>query len=45
MDISALNTPAVVRSALDALARKMDGTAAADNTVNCKVPVFSNCLC
>ncbi|MFE7624045.1 tyrosine-type recombinase/integrase [Streptomyces sp. NPDC057509] len=44
MDISALNTPTVVRSALDALARKMDGTAAADNTVNRKVPVFSNCL-
>ncbi|MEU3691937.1 hypothetical protein [Streptomyces narbonensis] len=44
VDISALNTPAVVRSALDALARKMDGTAAADNTVNRKVPVFSNCL-
>ncbi|MFE9699459.1 tyrosine-type recombinase/integrase [Streptomyces sp. NPDC006270] len=44
VDISALNTPTVVRSALDALARKMDGTAAADNTVNRKVPVFSNCL-
>ncbi|WP_432129553.1 hypothetical protein [Streptomyces sp. bgisy082] len=44
VDISALNTPAVVRSALDSLARKMDGTAAADNTVNRKVPVFSNCL-
>ncbi|MGC5345106.1 site-specific integrase [Streptomyces sp. DT24] len=44
VDISALNTPAVARSALDALARKMDGTAAADNTVNRKVPVFSNCL-
>ncbi|MFE1728711.1 tyrosine-type recombinase/integrase [Streptomyces bacillaris] len=44
VDISSLNTPSVVRSALDALARKMDGTAAADNTVNRKVPVFSNCL-
>ncbi|MFE9255553.1 hypothetical protein [Streptomyces sp. NPDC006879] len=44
VDIAALNTPTVVRSALDALARKMDGTAAADNTVNRKVPVFSNCL-
>ncbi|WP_406495832.1 site-specific integrase [Streptomyces sp. NBC_00846] len=44
IDISALNTPAVVRSALDALARKVDGTAAADNTVNRKVPVFSNFL-
>lgn len=44
VDISALNTPTVVRSALDALTRKMDGTAAADNTVNRKVPVFSNCL-
>ncbi|MFE5093667.1 tyrosine-type recombinase/integrase [Streptomyces sp. NPDC056638] len=44
VDISALNTPSMVRSALDALARKMDGTVAADNTVNRKVPVFSNCL-
>lgn len=44
VDITALNTPAVVRSALDALALKMDGTAAADNTVKRKVPVFSNCL-
>ncbi|MFJ6100326.1 tyrosine-type recombinase/integrase [Streptomyces sp. NPDC092359] len=44
VDIAALNTPTVVRSALDALARKMDGTAAADNTVNRKVPVFSNSL-
>lgn len=44
VDISSLNTPAVVRSALDALTRKMDGTAAADNTVNRKVPVFTNCL-
>lgn len=44
VDIAALNTPAVVRSALDALALKLDGTAAADNTVKRKVPVFSNCL-
>lgn len=44
VDITALNTPTVVRSALDALARKTDGTAAADNTVNRKVPVFSNSL-
>ncbi|MET9769501.1 hypothetical protein [Streptomyces sp. NPDC006415] len=43
VDISALNTPAVARSALDAPARKMDGTAAADNTVDRKVPEFSNC--
>ncbi len=44
VDISALNTPATVRTALDALALKMDGTPAADNTVKRKVPVFSNCL-
>ncbi len=44
VDISSLNTPTVVRPALDALAHRMDGTAAADNTVNRKVPVFSNCL-
>ncbi|MFF4422289.1 hypothetical protein ACFY04_16150 [Streptomyces sp. NPDC001549] len=44
MDISALNTPTVMQCALDALASKMDGSAAADNTVNRRVPVFSNCL-
>lgn len=44
VDITALNTPAVLRSALDALALKLDGKIAADNTVNRKVPVFSNCL-
>ncbi|MEK8144116.1 hypothetical protein NKH18_26445 [Streptomyces sp. M10(2022)] len=44
VDISSLNTSVLMRSALDALARKMDGTIAADNTVNRKVPVFSNCL-
>lgn len=44
VDITALNTPSVVRSALDALSQKMDGTAAADNTVNRKRTVFSNCL-
>ncbi|MEU3736581.1 site-specific integrase [Streptomyces sp. NPDC032198] len=44
VDITDLNTPSVVRSALDALSQKMDGTAAADNTVNRKRTVFSNCL-
>ncbi|WP_399927007.1 tyrosine-type recombinase/integrase [Streptomyces kanamyceticus] len=44
VDITDLNTPAVVRSALDALSLKMDGTPAADNTVNRKRTVFSNCL-
>lgn len=44
MDITDLNTPSVVRAALDALKRKQDGTAAAENTVNRKRMVFSNCL-
>jgi integrase len=44
VDITDLNTPAVVRSALDALSLKLDGTAAADNTVNRKRTVLSNCL-
>ncbi|MFC9910437.1 tyrosine-type recombinase/integrase [Streptomyces sp. NPDC127197] len=44
VDITALNTPSVVRTALDALKLKQDGTAAAENTVNRKRTVFSNCL-
>lgn len=44
VDIADLNTPSVVRVALDALTLKLDGKAAADNTVNRKRTVFSNCL-
>lgn len=44
MDITNLNTPAVSRSALDALTLKLDGKPAADNTVKRKLTVFSNCL-
>ncbi len=44
IDITDLNTPSVVRTALDALKLKQDGTAAAENTVNRKRTVFSNCL-
>jgi integrase len=44
VDITDLNTPSVVRTALDALDLKQDGTAAAENTVNRKRTVFSNCL-
>lgn len=44
VDITDLNTPSLVRVALDALSLKQDGTAAADNTVNRKRTVFSNCL-
>ncbi|MFI9720884.1 site-specific integrase [Streptomyces sp. NPDC052396] len=42
--VTDLNTPSVVRSALQALSLKIDGKAAAANTVNRKVPVFSNAL-
>ncbi|MFE7113968.1 tyrosine-type recombinase/integrase [Streptomyces sp. NPDC057654] len=44
VNITDLNTPSVVRSALDALKLRMDGKPAAANTVNRKRPVFSNCL-
>ena len=44
VDITALNTSSVVRTALDALKLKQDGTPAAENTVNRKRTVFSNCL-
>ncbi|NUL02445.1 hypothetical protein HRW07_04130 [Streptomyces lunaelactis] len=44
LDIADLNKPAAVRTALDALKLKQDGTPAAENTVNRKKPVFSNCL-
>ncbi|MEU2582547.1 site-specific integrase [Streptomyces avermitilis] len=44
VDITDLNTPSVVRTALGALKLKQDGTAAAENTVNRKRTVFSNCL-
>ncbi|MGA5128386.1 tyrosine-type recombinase/integrase [Streptomyces olivoreticuli] len=44
LQITDLDTPAVVRSALRALSLKMDGTPAAPNTVNRKIPVFSNAL-
>jgi integrase len=44
VDITDLNTPSVVRTALDALKLKRDGTAAAENTVNRKRTVVSNCL-
>jgi integrase len=42
--VTELNTPSVVRTALDALKLKQNGTAAAENTVNRKRTVFSNCL-
>jgi integrase len=42
VDITNLSTPSVVRTALDALKLKQDGTAAAENTVNRKRTVFSN---
>ncbi|MDX2696634.1 tyrosine-type recombinase/integrase [Streptomyces ipomoeae] len=44
MDITSLSTPSVVRTALDALSLKMDGTPAAENTVKRKLLIFSNCL-
>ncbi len=44
VNITDLNTPSVVRSALDALALRLDGKPAADNTVNRKLTVFSNSL-
>ncbi|WP_097865511.1 tyrosine-type recombinase/integrase [Streptomyces sp. rh34] len=44
VDIADLSTPSVVRSALNALKLKMDGTPAAENTVRRKLPVFRNCL-
>ncbi|MEV0275197.1 site-specific integrase [Streptomyces sp. NPDC050610] len=44
VNITDLNTPSVVRSALDALTLRTDGKAAAENTVKRKLPVFSNCL-
>ncbi|MFE5208798.1 tyrosine-type recombinase/integrase [Streptomyces sp. NPDC056600] len=44
VDITALSTPATVRKALDALTLRTDGGPAAENTVNRKRTVFSNCL-
>ncbi|WP_194292586.1 tyrosine-type recombinase/integrase [Streptomyces katsurahamanus] len=44
VDVTALNTPSVVRSALDAMTLRLDGRKAAANTVKRKLPVFSNCL-
>ncbi|MFF0008714.1 hypothetical protein ACFYQT_35490 [Streptomyces tibetensis] len=44
VDVTDLTTPSVVRVALDAQKLKQDGTAAAENTVNRKRTVFSNCL-
>ncbi|MEU4209923.1 site-specific integrase [Streptomyces sp. NPDC026206] len=44
VDITDLNTASVVRTALDALKVRQDGTAAAENTVKRKHTVFSNCL-
>ncbi|MGW2366897.1 tyrosine-type recombinase/integrase [Streptomyces sp. NPDC001667] len=44
LKITDLNTPSVLRSALHALSLKTDGKAAAANTVNRKVPIFSNAL-
>ncbi|MFH0243270.1 tyrosine-type recombinase/integrase [Streptomyces sp. HK10] len=42
--VSDLNTPSVVRSALEALAVRLDGKAAAPNTIHRKHTVFSNAL-
>ncbi|MDT0451952.1 site-specific integrase [Streptomyces hesseae] len=42
--VTDLDKPSFVRSALQALSLKLDGKAAAANTVNRKVPVFSNAL-
>ncbi|MFI1826612.1 tyrosine-type recombinase/integrase [Streptomyces sp. NPDC020412] len=44
VDITALNTPSVARSGLDAMTLRLDGKKAAANTVKRKLPVFSNCL-
>ncbi|MCQ8770854.1 tyrosine-type recombinase/integrase [Streptomyces telluris] len=44
LQVTDLDTPVVLRSALRALSLKMDGTPAAPNTVNRKIPVFSNAL-
>ncbi|MFC4517516.1 tyrosine-type recombinase/integrase [Streptomyces ehimensis] len=44
LKVTDLEAPSVVRSALHALSLKLDGKAAAANTVNRKVPVFSNAL-
>ncbi|MFC9245200.1 tyrosine-type recombinase/integrase [Streptomyces sp. NPDC057136] len=44
VDITDLSIPAVLRSSLDALRLRLDGKAAADNTVKRKLTVFSNSL-
>lgn len=44
LDMTALETASVVRTALDTLKLKQDGTPAAPNTVKRKRPVLSNCL-
>ncbi|MGP3990674.1 tyrosine-type recombinase/integrase [Streptomyces sp. 3N207] len=42
--VNELDTPTVLRRALDALKLKLDGKPAAANTVHRKFPVFTNCL-
>lgn len=44
VNITDLNSPSVVRTALQALALKQDGTKAAPNTIHRKHTVFSNAL-
>ncbi|GAA2064203.1 site-specific integrase [Streptomyces albiaxialis] len=44
VNVNELDTPAVLRTALDALKLKLDGKPAAANTVHRKLPVFTNCL-
>lgn len=44
VDVTDLNTPSVVRAALNALKVRLDGKAAAENTVRRKHTVFSNSL-
>ncbi|WP_236241978.1 site-specific integrase [Streptomyces sp. CC228A] len=44
VEISDLETPSAIRTALNALKLRLDGKAAAENTVKRKYTVFTNCL-